>query len=306
MPLLKTGLVGAGVFGGYHAGKIAASSRTDFMGVFDPDMARCKMLADKHGVPAFASLDDLLEACDAILVACPAVYHGETVAAALNAGVHVLVEKPLALNAEAADALVATAEEKNLVLQVGHQERLVLAEMGFFSIDEPVLAIEAVREGPPAPDGRAGDVSVIWDLMIHDLDMVAKLMGRAVSATGEGSVKHSDHVDEARAELSFDGARSAVVSASRAAAERNRRMKVVYASGEIEIDFLTRAVVNSTAHQIKADVSAELPDPLGAADEAFFASCLGERETPIPGKEAAEAVRLAESIETSALKKIGA
>lgn len=306
MSSVKTGLVGAGVFGGYHAGKIAASDRTAFAGVFDPDMARAKALADKHDVGVFESEAALHDACDAVIVACPAIYHKSVVENALKAGLHVLVEKPLALTGDEAMALAELAESKSLVLQVGHQERLVLEAMGFFDISEQPQAIEAVREGPPAPDGRASDVSVIWDLMTHDLDMTARLMGAGASARGIGAVKHTKHIDTAVAEILFPDGRTARLKASRAAPERQRHMTVTYPSGRIHVDFLTRKVDNTTTHVIEADISSALPDPLGAADEAFFAACLGERETLIPGREAAEAVRLAEQVEQTALEKIGA
>ena len=179
MANLKTGLIGAGVFGGYHAGKIAASDRTEFVGLFDPDQSRCAELAEKHGVEAYSDQEALFTAVDAVIVACPATYHEAVVRSALQAGCHVMVEKPLALTGHAADDLAALADDEGLVLQVGHQERFVMEAMGLFDIPEAPTRIEAWRMGPPAPDGRAGDVSVIWDLMTHDLDLVGKLMGPA-------------------------------------------------------------------------------------------------------------------------------
>lgn len=306
MAYLNVGLIGAGVFGGYHAGKIAASGRTRFSGIFDPDAARAETLAEKHATGIFKHEADLHAACDAVLVACPATYHEQVVENALQAGLHVLVEKPLALNGRAARALAALADANRLVLQVGHQERLVLAAMGFYDIGEQPVAIESVREGPPAPDGRAGDVSVIWDLMIHDLDIAVTLAGSNAKAAGEGRRHHSGHIDEAVADLDFLSGATAVIKASRAAPDRRRAMTVTYPSGTISVDFLSRKVVNSTSYAIRADVSQQLPDPLGAADEAFFAACLGERQSPIPGREAAEAVRLAELVEQTALQTIGA
>lgn len=303
---LKTALIGAGVFGGYHAGKIAEAQSATFVGVFDPDAARACELAEKHDVKAFASQADTLSAADAVIVACPAIYHAETVKAALSAGCHVLVEKPLALTGEEAMALAELAEKSDRVLQVGHQERLVLKEMGLFDIPEAPLEIEAYRESPPAPTGRAGDVSVIFDLMIHDLDMVACLQGAASSIAGQGAIIHSGRIDQARADLVFADGGRAMVSSSRAADERRRSMRLVFKSGEIEIDFLTRAVCNTTPFEIKADVSQSLPDPLGAADHAFFAACLGKGPVLVPGREAAEAVRVAEALENSIMKTTGA
>ncbi len=305
MGQLKTGLIGAGVFGGYHAGKIAVSDRTDFVGLFDPDQERCAALADKHGVSAFAAQDDLFEAVDAVIVACPATYHEAVVRAALEAGCHVMVEKPLALTGRAADQLAQLADAKGLVVQVGHQERFVLDAMGLFDIPEAPTRIEAWRMGPPSPDGRAGDVSVIWDLMTHDLDMVGKLMGPAISVEATGRSAHTAHIDESTARLSF-AIGQAEVTASRCHSERDRRMVLTYPSGTIAINFLTREIENSTPFDVKVDVSDTLPDPLGTADEAFFAAALGEQDCAIPGREAALAVHMAEQAELSALHTIGA
>lgn len=302
---LKTGLVGAGVFGGYHAGKIAASDQTEFVGVFDPDQVRSAELADKHDVKSFRSQDALFETCDAVLVACPATYHEAVVRAALTANCHVMVEKPLALTGHAADQLARLADEKGLILQVGHQERFVLDAMGLFEIPEAPTRIEAWRMGPPAPDGRAGDVSVIWDLMTHDLDMVGKLMGPALSVEATGRSAHTDHIDESTARLNF-AVGSAEVTASRCHSERDRRMVLTYPSGSIAINFLTREIENTTPFEVRGDVSDSMPDPLGAADQAFFESALGTRPCAVPGREAALAVHMAEQAELSALHTIGA
>ena len=305
MSTLATGLIGVGVFGGYHAGKIAASEQADFVGVFDPDQARAATFAETRGVPAFPSQAALLNACDAVIVACPATYHEDVVRAALQANCHVMVEKPLALTGHAADQLAALADEKGLILQVGHQERFVLEAMGLFEIPETPTRIEAWRMGPPAPDGRAGDVSVIWDLMTHDLDMVGKLMGPALNVEATGRSAHTAHIDEATARLNF-AVGSAEVTASRCHSERDRRMVLTYPSGEIAINFLTREIQNTTPFEVRVDVSDTLPDPLKAADEAFFASALGARPCAIPGREAALAVHMAEQAELSALHTIGA
>ena len=123
MPALKAGLVGAGVFGGYHAGKIAESEHARFVGVFDPDQDRSASLADKHGVQSFASQDALFGACDAVLVACPATYHEAVVRAALMADCHVMVEKPLALTGHAADQLAQLADERSEERRVGKECR---------------------------------------------------------------------------------------------------------------------------------------------------------------------------------------
>ncbi|MEO1304939.1 MAG: gfo/Idh/MocA family oxidoreductase, partial [Pseudomonadota bacterium] len=184
-------------------------------------------------------------------------------------------------------------------------ERFVLEAMGLFEIPETPTRIEAWRMGPPAPDGRAGDVSVIWDLMTHDLDMVGKLMGPAISVEAIGRSAHTAHIDEATARLSF-AVGSAEITASRCHSDRDRRMVLTYPSGTIAINFLTRKIENTTPFEVRGDVSDTLADPLGAADQAFFESALGMRACAIPGREAALAVHMAEQAEVSALHTIGA
>ena len=240
-----------------------------------------------------------------MIVACPATYHEAVVSEALARGCHVMVEKPLALTGSGAIELASRADASSRILQVGHQERFVLEAMGLFDIPETPNALTAVRAGPPAPDGRAGDVSVIWDLMIHDLDMAAKLMGDDADIQSMGRIIHSDHIDEATVKLTFPSG-TAELTASRAADERKRGMTLTYPSGVISIDFLTRAIENSTPFEIKADVSETMPDPLGAADDAFFEACLGKRDCAIPGREAAIAVAFAERAEHSTFETAGA
>lgn len=305
MTSLKTGLVGAGVFGGYHANKIADSDQTEFVGVFDPEAERCASLAEKHDVEAFGSQSDLFSTVDAVIVACPATYHEAVVSEALAFGCHVMVEKPLALTGDGAMELASRADAAGKILQVGHQERFVLEAMGLFDIPEVPTSLSAVRAGPPAPDGRAGDVSVIWDLMIHDLDMAAKLMGDDAEIQSIGRIIHSGLVDEATVKLTFANG-TAELMASRAADARERGMTLVYPSGKISIDFLSREIDNSTPFDLRADVSDIMPDPLGAADDAFFAACLGKRDCAIPGREAAIAVAFAERAEHSTFEPAGA
>jgi predicted dehydrogenase len=237
-----------------------------------------------------------------VIIAVPATYHEEVARKALRHGCHVLVEKPLALDAVAARKLAEKAHDRDLILQVGHQERFVAKAMGIFSIEETPLVMESVRASPPAADGRAGDVSVIWDLMIHDLDLAACMISRdfdGVKATGE--IIHTDHIDRAEAEFHYKNGAIARLTSSRASEERIRTMRIVYPSGEINVDFLARTLRNTTPHEVKIDIAADLPDPLGMADEGFFAACLGHDETPVPAHGAVAAVDMAQQAEACVL-----
>jgi len=221
---------------------------------------------------------------------------------ALEAGKHALVEKPLALTGVEARQLAKMALERDLVLSVGHQERLVFEAMGLFATGERPKRVEAVRMGPASPDGRCEDVSVVFDLMIHDLDLAAELFGGDVKGTdGEGYSAHTRLLDHAAAELHFANHGHAKLTASRCAEKRERWMKIEYASGIVEIDFITRKVLNTTKFDIRADVSEILPDPLKAADEAFLAAVQGRAAPVITGGVGARAAAMAEMVETCAL-----
>jgi predicted dehydrogenase len=302
---VRIGVIGAGVFGGYHAQKYSSTPHAEFIGVFDLNHENAGKLIGKIGKgQVFGSFEAIAAQCDALVIATPAVTHAKLTRMALEAGKHALVEKPLALTGHEARALAGLALDLNLVLQVGHQERLVFQAMGLFSTGERPTNIEGARVGPASPDGRCEDVSAIFDLMIHDLDLAAELFGSEVkSVYGRGRKVHTDKIDEAIALVKFANGGEAKLTASRARTQRSRSMRIDYPSGTVEIDFLTRKVKNTTPFNIVADVSEILPDPLRAADEAFLAAIQGRDVSPVTGGVGARAAAMAELVEKSALKR---
>jgi predicted dehydrogenase len=299
---VRVGVIGAGVFGGYHAQKFASSFHSEFVGVFDLNAeAAGKVVAKVGKGQVFASFEAIAAACDALVIATPASSHATLARRALEAGKHALVEKPLALTGVEARSLAKLALERDLVLSVGHQERLVFEAMGLFSTGERPQRVEAVRMGPASPEGRCEDVSVVFDLMIHDLDLAAELFGGEVKgADGVGFSAHTRLMDHAAAELVFANNGQAKLTASRCSDTRERWMKIEYASGDVEIDFITRKVTNTTRFDIRADVSEILPDPLKGADEAFLAAIQGRAAPVITGGVGARAAAMAEMVETCA------
>lgn len=300
---VRVGVIGAGVFGGYHAQKFASSFHSEFVGVFDLDaVAAGKVVAKVGKGDVFGSFEAIAAVCDALVIATPASTHATLTRRALEAGKHALVEKPLALTGIEARALAKLALEKDLVLSVGHQERLVFEAMGLFATGERPKRVEAVRMGPASPEGRCEDVSVVFDLMIHDLDLTAELFGGEVKgADGAGFSSHTRLLDQASAELHFANNGHAKLTASRCAEKRERWMRIEYASGTVEIDFITRSVKNTTKFDIRADVSQILPDPLKAADEAFIAAIQGRAAPVITGGVGARAAAMAEMVENCAM-----
>ena len=290
MSKLRAGVLGAGAFGRIHARKYAEDARVHFVGVFDPDDERASQLADTHGAESFASLDALLTEIDILTIASPPSFHAANARAALLAGKHVLVEKPLATDAVLGAELVAIATTNKCVLACGHQERLVFDAMGLFSAPERPTRIESVREGPWT--GRSADVSVTLDLMVHDLDLALKLMGRSADrVTATARAEHGKAADQIEATLGFGEAEAAFTS-SRIAADRKRTMRAVYPSGEIRIDFLARTFENTTSFPLNAAFAETRigADPLGANVSTFIDAVLGVAPRPVVNGEEALAV----------------
>jgi predicted dehydrogenase len=258
-------------------------------------------LAEKHGARAFATAEDLIEACDAVIIASPASTHAPIAAKALAAGRHVLVEKPLAVDPRDADMLINLAHRHGVVLQAGHQERFVMDAIGLLNVREAPHRISSVRAGPPT--GRGLDVSVTMDLMIHDLDLVASMFGASpLAIAAHGRFGPGGTLDEVHALLTF-AAGEARLSASRIAENRARTMRAEYQSGVVEIDFASRILRNGSTLPLNADFADLCPDPLGASVAAFLAAAAGEAPCPAPGEAGAAAVRLAAAIDAQALMR---
>ncbi len=299
---LRAGVAGAGVFGGHHARKYASLEGVELVGVYDRGTGRALALAEQLGSPGFVDLEAFLARAEAVTIAAPAVAHFELAWAALDAGAHVYAEKPLASTLQGARALVTKARERGRVLACGHQERAVFAAMGLFSTPERPTRVEAVRRNTHT--GRGADVSVVLDLMIHDLDLAVALAGgEAASVDGWSEVSRGPFSDRARAEIAFPNGMTAHFEADRDAAERERTMRLVYPSGVVEIDFLQRTFRNEAGFPLNPDFAEteEGRDPLGASVAAFVAAVRGEAERPlVTGEEAARALALALRIEKAA------
>ncbi|MEE9347704.1 MAG: Gfo/Idh/MocA family oxidoreductase, partial [Robiginitomaculum sp.] len=163
---LRAGIIGSGVFGGYHAGKYTASDLVTLTAIYDVNGAAADALAAKHGATGFDALGPFLDAVDIVTIASPAASHFSNASRALAAGKSVLIEKPISQTPGEAQILIKLARENGLTLAIGHQERLVFQAMGLYDLPERPTRIEASRMG--AWNIRGSDVSVTMDLLIHD------------------------------------------------------------------------------------------------------------------------------------------
>lgn len=296
--VLRAGVVGAGVFGRFHAQKYAAAPGVAFVGFADSDAVRAADAVKAIGGHAYASLKDILPDLDIVSVTTPASTHDAVALACLQAGKHVYVEKPIATTLDGADRMIAEAAARSLVLQTGHQERLVLGVTGLQNWTVRPISIDCVRAGPFS--GRALDVSVVFDLMIHDIDLAQWIAGgrvRAVQASeraGPGGPS-----DEVRAQVQLDNDCKVTLLASRDSAERKRGFHAVYPDGEVSIDFLTRAIVNTTPRPLTAllgegsTLHPDVADSVGGGVRRFLASVRGQGTPMVAPAEARAALETA-------------
>lgn len=320
---IRVGLIGAGVFGGYHAWKIhdRQQEKADviFTALMDANETAATPLAAKMNVPVFATHEELFEACDAVVITAPARDHGRLAIAALEAGCHVFVEKPVALSLEHADQMINLALEASLTLQVGHQERYVVMALGLLDLPVSPNEILCVRSMPAT--GRGEDVSVVMDLMIHDLDLANQFLRGAGDLTLETSPgSNNDHVV---AVINGQGEEGQVplirCEASRRAATRERSLTLIYDTGELHLDFLTRTITNTTEFTLKAGFNkddgdndnalpsvlpaSEVPlavrDPLAFGFDKFVEAIQTGQVPIVSGEDGYEALALAMAIEAS-------
>ena len=295
---LRAGVVGAGVFGGYHAAKYAERPDIALTAVLDPHPDRARTLADRLGARSCSDLAELLERVDVVSICAPARAHAALALACLAAGKPVYVEKPLATSLADADAIVALGRRRGLTVACGFLERAAFGAMKLFEIAETPLRLEAVRCGPPSPRGL--DVSVVIDLMIHDLDLAMELAGAPVLAVeAEGACVTNDLLDRVESEIVFEDGFTVALAASRVAPTRERTMRLIYPSGEIVIDFLNHALRNTTPFSL--DAAFEQTDRLGVSIGAFLAAVRGDAATPLAdGADGARALDLALAVEHAA------
>jgi predicted dehydrogenase len=296
--VLRAGVIGAGVFGGYHARQYAGREGVTLAGIFDVDPERARAVAEPNGAAAIASLAELIAVSDVVSVCSPASAHAAQALAALQAGRAVYVEKPLGADLAQADKIVAEAARRGLVCASGHLERAVFRDMGLFAIPERPLRLEAVRNGPRSP--RSLDVSVVLDLMIHDLDLALLLAAaEPLAVEAEGGFAGNETLDYGRAETVFDNGFIATCASSRVAEARERTMHIVYPSGEVHIDFVSRAFSNTTPYPLEADFLSTPggKDPLGASLSAFLAAARGQGAPLADAVAGAKALDLALCVE---------
>lgn len=235
MKRLRTCVIGVGRVGAEHARLLAALPSSELLGVSDTDSERGEAVAEKNGCLHEPAAERLLDDADAAIVAVPTSQHAEVARAALEAGCHVLVEKPLAATLEEADSLIELTDTCGLHLCVGHVERYNGVVRGATPHLRAPRFLEVLRLAPFVQ--RATDVTVVLDLMIHDIDLVLGLAGSPVARlSAVGIPVLTGEVDIANARLELQNGAVANITASRVSGEQVRRLRIFQPSGYLSLD----------------------------------------------------------------------
>lgn len=284
MERLRAAVIGVGYMGRFHAQKLASCDGVQLVAVADGDAARASKIAAEVGCAAETDFRRVLGGIEAAAVAVPTEAHYEVVRACLDAGVNVLVEKPVARSVEEADELLGLARRKRLVLQVGHLERFNPAFRALAADAGRPLFIDIERLAPFKPRGT--DVDVVLDLMIHDLDLVLALAGAPVEAVSAcGFRVLTDAIDIANARIEFADGCVASVSASRVSQSPVRKLRVIRANEYVSADLQghrLRYVRKGEGGIVETERTFERTDALRMQAEAFVRA-IRERDAPAVG-----------------------
>lgn len=316
---IRVGVIGVGNMGQHHTRVLSMLKDVELVGVADVNVERGLDTASKYRVRFFEDYREMLNHVDAVCIAVPTRLHHSVGMACLQAGVHVLIEKPIAASISEAESLVNAAAEAQVILQVGHIERFnpAFQELSKVLKTEELLALEAHRMSPYSD--RANDVSVVLDLMIHDIDLLLELAGApVVRLTASGSrASDSGYLDYVTAILGFANGIVATLTASKVT-HRKIRSIVAHCRGSLTgADFLNNEILihRQTTANCMTDYGQVLYrqdgliekvytsniEPLHAELEHFVHCVRGGNQPSVGGEQALKALRLASLIEQMAL-----
>jgi predicted dehydrogenase len=315
MAKLRVAVVGVGSLGQHHARIAAASEATELVAVVDPDAARGREIAAKVGTDWAAGLGEVLDRVDAVQVAAPTGFHHALGLEVLAAGKHLIMEKPLAATLDEGRSLLAALDRARalrpgLVATVGHLERFNPAVTALRAMGIRPHFAEAIRVSPFPM--RSMEVDVIMDVMIHDLDLLLALIGRAVvSVEAVGVPILTKYADLVNARIKFEGGAFATVTASRVARKKERVLRAFGANAYASLDFaaqkleVLRLGVGPDGPTIQQEVVEIVEgEPLKLELEAFYQACLGLGDDIVPWKDAFAAMEVAHLVQLSVAESL--
>ncbi len=303
---LRVAAIGVGSLGRHHArnyAELASEGRVTLAGICDIDAQTAEAAGGLHGVPHYSEWSDLLGKVDAVSIGTPTETHCEIACAFLERGVHVLVEKPIALTLDEADRMIAAAANSGAKLMVGQLERYNPAMVALRPLVTRPLYFEIHRVSP-FPN-RSLDVDVVLDVMIHDLDAVQWLVGENVRVAEIRAVRIpviSDKDDAANARLEFENGAVANITASRIGTEKIRKTRFYQTNAYVVLDYATKfASLTSLDPQASHPLLGitinrlEIDDvePLRAEILSFIDCIANDKKPPVTGDDGRRALELA-------------
>ncbi|RYD82975.1 MAG: Gfo/Idh/MocA family oxidoreductase [Sphingobacteriales bacterium] len=234
--MLKIGVLGAGHLGKIHIKLLLGLPEYELVGFYDPDPDKVFFAESTYGIRSFKTVDELIDAVDAVDIVTPTLSHYDCAKKAIQKGKHIFVEKPLSHTVEEAKELVALAKSANIKAQVGHVERFNPAFLAAQKYNLNPLFIEGHRLAEFKPRGT--DVSVVLDLMIHDIDIILSMVKSPVSQiSASGVAVISENIDIANARIEFENGCVANLTASRVSLKTERKLRIFQKNAYISIDF---------------------------------------------------------------------
>ena len=307
---MRIGVVGAGGLGYHHVRILRDMPEVSLAGFVESRPERAAQVSAELGVRAYPTLDALLDDVEALTVVVPTPEHFAVASAAIAHGKHLLIEKPITVTLEEADALVSAAERAGVVVQTGHVERFNRAVRAALPYVSAPRFVESDRLAPFNP--RGSEVAVVLDLMIHDIDLVRVVVGGPVTEVhAVGVPLLTPSVDIANARLVFASGAVANITASRVSRERTRKLRLFQPSGYLSLDLATGAgmfyrlrqnmdpaVLAASPQSLEAFMEViplEAPEgePLRLEFESFAEAVRGRAPVAVSGRDGREALEIA-------------
>ena len=312
MDKVNISLIGVGRMGQFHLNVINQINQINLAGIYDANEDHLNELSQKYNINKFNSIDEAIDNADAVIIASPTIYHFEIAEKAVEKGKHVLVEKPMTETYEQALELESLVKQKNVILQVGHVERFNGAVQELHHIIEKPYLIEARRLAPFTP--RITDVGVVFDIMIHDLDIVTSLVKKPiVRFSASGKRIRTNNEDIASALLEFEDETIATISASRVTQEKIRTLAISTEEAYFILDYATQDItihrqatsqsniktsvgINYKQESIIERVFIHRDNPLKLEDEHFANCILGKDKRFVSIEDDVNTIKLTEAI----------
>ena len=305
MKKMRTAVIGVGYLGRFHAQKYAALPNSQLVGIADPSETARTAVSAELGVPGHADYRALLGQVDAVSIVTPTPQHFAVAKEFLEAGAHVLVEKPMTTTVEEGVALVEAARRAGRALQVGHLERFNAAVQAVQPILTVPRFIESARLAPFKHRGT--DVNVVLDLMIHDIDLILSIVrSPVISVDAIGSSVFSNEIDIANARLRFANGCVANATASRVSLKTERRLRLFQDDAYVSVDLHQKvltvirkgaAIGSDGMPQVAIEENSyEQGDALKVEIEAFLQAAASGDAPPVTGEDGLLALSTAVSI----------